>query len=237
MRKVKRRLLTAVPAVLGVLLLGIATAGAEIAATKSTLPAKTSADVRNLITQESAVLSQLRTFQKLGKRASVAGWETGLRNAEAAQTKAEATLNADLVPPKKAPHPGSNALSFKDENGNPYTVAQTTYWDPAQPVQYEGPDPGTRLIAVEFRITDTGSHQISDDANNNATVIGSNDQTYTSAVNSVTECTNFNDGEYQLNPGQSVTGCVVFELPDGVKLSKIEWSPNGGFGGGFGTWG
>ena len=95
---------------------------------------------------------------------------------------------------------------------------------------------GTRFVAAVFKITDNGTASTSDDANNNATIVGSNDESYSADFDNVSECTNFNDGEYEIASGQSLTGCVVFEIPTSVSVAKIEWSPDGGFGGSFGEW-
>ena len=57
-----------------------------------------------------------------------------------------------------------------------------------------------------------------------------------SDFSTVAGCTDFNSGQYQLTPGQSSTGCVVFQVPTGVSVKKIEWSPSGGLLSDFGTW-
>lgn len=223
---------------------GIAGAATAHSVTKGSLPKGTASAVSTLILREEAVVGQLKAFQKLPPKANVVPWAVKLDADATAENAAAKALARDLTPPKPTPKPKpkpkpptSNAFTFKDDNGNPYTVAQVGYWDPAQPAnQFDAASAGTRLVAIEFRITDTGTQATSDDANNDASVVGSNNQTYSPAFNDVAECTNFNSGEYQLDPGQSTTGCVVFQLPDGVRLSKAEWSPNGGFGGSFGTW-
>jgi hypothetical protein len=139
--------------------------------------------------------------------------------------------------PTTKPNPNSSStIAFKDESGNPYKVEVAKLVDPAQGSDsFMTPNEGFRFVAVLFIVTDTGSNQISDDADSDATVIGSNNQTYTADFDTVSGCTNFNDGEYQLNPGQSATGCVTFQVPVRVTVTKVEWSPNFGFGG-FGTW-
>lgn len=128
-------------------------------------------------------------------------------------------------------------LSFQDEDGTPYTVQLGQVIDPAQGAdEFSTPNAGDRFVATVFKITDTGASPISDDANNNSTVVGSDDQDYTADFDDVSECTNFNDGEYQITAGQSSTGCVVFQLPIGVTVAQVQWSPSGGFGGSFGAW-
>jgi hypothetical protein len=135
------------------------------------------------------------------------------------------------------PSSGSTStISFKDGNGNPYKVDLIVLYDPISGAdQYTTPKAGFRFVAADFRITDTGSNQISDDANLNATVIGQNGQTYTADFDSMSGCTNFSEGEYQLNPGESATGCVAFQVPNNVTVAKVRWSPNFGIGS-FGEW-
>lgn len=122
--------------------------------------------------------------------------------------------------------------SFTDDNGTPYTVTFDQVIDPAQPADpSNGPDSGTRFIAVEFTVTDKGSASLdNEDADNSATVIGSNDQTYTSALPNVSECTDFDNGQVTLVGGESVTGCVTVELPDSVTASAVQWTSQDGFG-------
>lgn len=89
------------------------------------------------------------------------------------------------------------------------------------------------MAAAEFTITGkTGD--TSDDANNDATVIGSNGQQYTFSASSVTAGTNFNYGDYNAGPVQTVKGVVAFELPSGVSIKSVQWSP--GFEGPSASW-
>lgn len=134
------------------------------------------------------------------------------------------------------PH-NSHTLSFQDMNGVPYTVDLLGITDPAKGSdQFNTPDAGKRFVAVMFKITDTGHQSTSDAADNNASLIGSDNQTYPTDLSTVAGCTDFNSGQYQLTPGQSSTGCVVFQVPTAVYVKKIEWSPSSGFSNDFGTW-
>lgn len=89
--------------------------------------------------------------------------------------------------------------------------------------------PGTRPVGVEFTLT-AGSTAVSDDANNDATVVGNNNQTYTAGLPSIAGCTNFNAGQFTLTPGQSSTGCVEFDVPTPVHVVGVEWTANSSFG-------
>ena len=65
----------------------------------------------------------------------------------------------------------------------------------------------------------------SDDANTNASVIGSNGQTYTPWFQEIDSCTNFNNGDFNVSPGQTVSGCVLFQMPQGVAVQSVQWKP------------
>lgn len=81
---------------------------------------------------------------------------------------------------------------------------------------------GDHLAAAEFTVAGmTG--QASDDANNDAGVIGSDGQVYDPATAGVTEGTNFSGGVFSVSPGVTVKGWVSFELPEGVTVASIQW--------------
>jgi hypothetical protein len=90
-------------------------------------------------------------------------------------------------------------------------------------------------VGAVFTITGI-SGTLSDDANNDATLIGSNGQTYTADFDSIAGYTNFNSGVYNVSAGENSVGAVTFQLPLTVKVTKIEWSANGGFGGAPAEW-
>lgn len=117
-----------------------------------------------------------------------------------------------------------------DQSGNDvsYDVTATKIADLARGSdQFTTPDQGNRFVGVKFRITgDTGYS--SDDANNDAVLIGNDGQTYTADFSSISEGTNFNNGEFGVRAGQTQTGWVTFQVPKGVKVSSIQWAPGSG---------
>ena len=102
--------------------------------------------------------------------------------------------------------------------------------------QFATPDAGKRFVGVKVQITNNGTSAYKDDANNNLTLIGSDNQSYTSDVNSIAGCINFSNGEYTLGAGASATGCVNFQVPNGVTVAKVQFTPNAGFSGDTGEW-
>lgn len=133
-------------------------------------------------------------------------------------------------------HIGS-AISIKNGDGNPAIVTLIAVTDPADASdQFTTPSAGSRFVGIEFKIDNTGSSALSDDANNDASAIGSNDQTYSAAFDSIAGCTNFDGGEFNLPPGQASTGCVTFDVPLAVKVAKVQFGLNDGLGGTTGQW-
>jgi hypothetical protein len=153
------------------------------------------------------------------------------------------TAPAALASTKAAPSP-SNSLSgpvgtvytVTDQSGNKISVTLTKVIDPAPGAdQFNTPGNGNRFVGAVFTITGI-SGTFSDDANNDATLIGSNGQTYIFDVGSIAGYTNFNNGLYNVSAGENSVGAVTFQLPLTVKVTKIEWSANGGFGGAPAEW-
>ena len=95
---------------------------------------------------------------------------------------------------------------------------------------YTTADAGKRFVAVSIKIVNNGTSSYQDDANNNVTLIGSDNQSYTFDINSVSGCTNFSNGQYTLAADESATGCVVFQVPNGVNTAKIQFQTNEGSG-------
>jgi hypothetical protein len=125
----------------------------------------------------------------------------------------------------------SNTLLFEDDNGVPYSVTALAILLAEPSDEFNAPSPGDYLVAVEFRVKDiSASYDVSDDADVDATVVGSDNQTYTASFDTVTECTNFDHGDFQLGPGESSTGCVVFELSDAIRVTEVKWVTATGVG-------
>jgi hypothetical protein len=96
--------------------------------------------------------------------------------------------------------------------------------DPAHATnEFLQPSAGNRYVAIKTQITNPGTANLQSDANSNFSVIGSNGQIYTATFATITGCTNFDDGEYGLTAGSSVVGCVTFQVPTGVTVSKVDF--------------
>jgi hypothetical protein len=141
--------------------------------------------------------------------------------------------------PKSAPPPTqSSTLDVHDLNDNVLAVTAYLFADPATPAtQFDAPSSGDRLVAIRLNLTDRGPGTIDSDADGDTSFVGSNGQVYTPSFDDVQGCTNFDYGEFTLFDGESETGCVVFELPEAVGISRVaftlgvdtaQWINNGG---------
>lgn len=123
-----------------------------------------------------------------------------------------------------------DTFSVSDTSGDKYTVTLVKVIDPAQGSdQFNTPDNGNRFVGAVFTVTVTSGSLTDEDANSDASVTGSNSQTYTADFDTIADYTNFNGGDINLTQGQSVTGAVTFQVPEGVQVSRVQWQP-GGFG-------
>lgn len=83
---------------------------------------------------------------------------------------------------------------------------------------------GDRYLATEFRVSDPATQPVGIwTFEEFTTVVGSDGQTYAAEpVETVSECTSFHDGPFQIVSDQSVTECVVFQIPTGVSAREVQ---------------
>ena len=83
---------------------------------------------------------------------------------------------------------------------------------------------GDRYLATEFRLSDTSKSPVTNiwEFDGATTITGTDGLTYSAdQVDTVSECTSFHNGPYQIVTGQSVTECVVFQIPTNVSVSEV----------------
>lgn len=151
---------------------------------------------------------------------------------QASSSSSAPTTAANTTTTTQAPTIGS-ILQFTDSTAGKYTVALTKVDDPATPTDptFGSAPAGQRIVATEFAIANNGSAVLSSDINANASIIGSDGQTYQPTFDDVTNCTNFNAGSYTILPQQSQNGCATFEIPNGVTIKNVQFLPDGGLSG------
>ena len=139
-------------------------------------------------------------------------------------------------PTSSSSGPVGTVFQVTDSSGNKMTVKLTKVIDPAQGAdQFTTPDNGKRFVGAVFTLRGV-SGTVSDDANNDATLIGSNGQSYQADFDAIAGVTNFSSGQFNLSPGTRSVGAVVFQVPDHVKVAQIQWSATSGMGGTPAMW-
>lgn len=132
---------------------------------------------------------------------------------------------------------GAYTIHLKTLTGIPYTVTLRGIIDPANTLPDEvGAGFGSRFVAVVFTVTNRSEKDwLSGDPDLYAFVVGSDNQLYSADVPQLPQCSYFPNGGYDLQPGQSITGCIGYQLDNPVKVAEVEWTTDVSPGG-SGTW-
>lgn len=163
--------------------------------------------------------------------ATMAGCKSTSVNSTPVATADTQSAGASTTTPPSVAHVGST-VRVAGVNNLSANVTVTKVVDPATGAdQFTTPDQGKRFVAVVLQIVSTTSSTLQGDADNDLTVIGSDNQTYQPDFSAVQGCTNFNSGSYTLSSGESTTGCVTFQVPTGVTVVKIRFEPSSGLPG------
>ena len=121
------------------------------------------------------------------------------------------------------------AFVLQDGSGDAYQVALVKVIDPARGAdQFTSPDSGKRFVGLVFKIKAlTGSPQ-NEDANNDAVLVGSDGQNYSADFDGIAGYTNFDTGTIRVAQGDTVTGAVTFQVPNGITISKARGARSAG---------
>jgi hypothetical protein len=142
------------------------------------------------------------------------------------------SVSGSLATGRQAP-PGRIGSHFDlaDGSGNVYRVTLVKVIDPAKGAdQFNAPDSGKRFVGLIFRVKALAGSPQNEDANNDAVVVGGNGRTYPADFDGIAGYTNFNTGTIHVAQGETVTGSVTFQVPNGVTVSKARWTALSGFG-------
>ena len=120
--------------------------------------------------------------------------------------------------------------------GEQVSVTVTKVYSYAQPVdQYNEAAAGDRLYAVAFQFKNTGSAEYSDSPGNSAIIFDSTGQSFQTGFDNVVECQSF-EPVINVQVGFSSVGCVVCEVPNDVKITKVRVILDSGYGPQTGDW-
>lgn len=151
------------------------------------------------------------------------------------QTQSPGTATSSPSPPSSQSQ-GQVGDKFTVTSGDAkYDVTLLSVDQQARPEsEYGSAKAGHHLAATQLRVTAITSTD--ENSTNSVTVTGTNEQAYGASLTAVAAGTNFASGRILLQPGSSLVGWVPFELPDGVRIARVQWTPAAGFGSHSAEW-
>ena len=131
---------------------------------------------------------------------------------------------------------GDTITLHGNDPGLKMAVTVTKIISHAQPAdEFSSPGAGKRFYAVQLKLANTGSAAYSDSPSNGAQVVDSDGQSYDSTFSTVAGCQEF-PGTENIAAGETGIGCVVFEVPTGAVIRKIQFTLDSGFAPATGQW-
>ncbi|MDX2388934.1 MULTISPECIES: DUF4352 domain-containing protein [unclassified Streptomyces] len=121
-------------------------------------------------------------------------------------------------------------------DGEGLAVTLVKVVDPARTGNpYSAPDAGSRLVAVQFRLKNTGTAVYQDSPSNGAKVVDERGQQFGSAYQDTTAGPGF-PGSITVAPGDTGLGFITFEVPKASRVTKVQFAMNSGFSPNTGQW-
>ncbi|MFJ8627488.1 DUF4352 domain-containing protein [Kitasatospora sp. NPDC093550] len=123
----------------------------------------------------------------------------------------------------------------KPEESEEVTVVKVV--DPARAKEtFESPAAGTRLVAVQFRLHNTGTAVYKDSPSNGARLVDSEGQQFTASVATETSAGPGFPGSVTVPPGDTALGYITFAVPASSTVAKIQFTLDSGFAPSTGQW-
>jgi hypothetical protein len=108
--------------------------------------------------------------------------------------------------------------------------------DPAHSSMGIPPTAGKRLVAVQLRLKNTGTAVYDDAPSNSGQLLDTQGQSFSTTIDEATGCPGFANGLAKIAPGNVGLGCIIFEVPKGTKLAKMQFALDSGFAPETGEW-
>ncbi len=122
------------------------------------------------------------------------------------------------------------------DSGEALDVTVTKVVEPAHPKDsYLKPSAGDHLVAVQFRLKNTGTTVYDDSPSNGATVIDKNGQRFSDSFNDSTAGPSF-PGSITISPGKAALGFITFEVPNTSRVVTVQFAMDSGFSDDVGEW-
>lgn len=129
-----------------------------------------------------------------------------------------------------------DSITLKGSDNKKARVTILKVIDPAKPTgDFDKPDPGTRWVAVQMKIENSGTVVIEDAPLNGLTAIDGAGQQFDPYVTG-TAIGGPQLGTIKISGGDARTGFLVFKVPTASKLVKIQFALDSGFADDTGEW-
>ncbi|NUU23493.1 MAG: DUF4352 domain-containing protein [Streptomycetaceae bacterium] len=127
-----------------------------------------------------------------------------------------------------------DTIAMQGDDGEKFDAVLVQLVDPGTPKdEYSGPDPGNRLVAIQWRITNTGATVVDETPTLRTKLVDAQGQIYEFAIGADHKGTEFPTSA-QIPPGESRLGFVTYEVPKAAKIVKVEFE--GGYDKPSGQW-
>lgn len=122
------------------------------------------------------------------------------------------------------------------KSGETLDVTVTKVVEPAHAKDsFLRPSAGDHLVAVRFRLKNTGTAVYDDSPSNGATVIDKDGQRFSSSLNDSTAGPSF-PGSVTISPGKAALGFITFEVPNTSRVVTVQFAMESGFSDDVGEW-
>ncbi|MFF4321264.1 DUF4352 domain-containing protein [Streptomyces sp. NPDC001568] len=101
--------------------------------------------------------------------------------------------------------------------------------------EYSTPEAGTRFVAVQFRLKNTGTAVYQDSPGNGAKLVDTQGQRFDTSFDDSDAGVSF-PGSITVAPGDTGLGFLTFEVPKASKIAKVQFAMNSGFSANTGQW-
>ncbi|WP_411105126.1 DUF4352 domain-containing protein [Streptomyces sp. cmx-4-9] len=121
-------------------------------------------------------------------------------------------------------------------DGEKLAVTLVKVVDPAgAKSEYSTPQAGTRFVAVQFRLKNTGIAVYQDSPGNGSKVVDTLGQQFDTSFDDSNAGASF-PGSITVAPGDTGLGFLTFEVPNASKIAKVQFAMNSGYSSNTGQW-
>lgn len=158
-----------------------------------------------------------------------------------APSKTGAADEAASSEPAEAPEPAKDAkvgdtIALEGQEDEQVDAVLKKWVDNAKPAdEFFKPGKGNRWVAAQFELTNTGKVIYTDSPSNGAQVADADGQRFQATFADVSAGPSMTS-DAKVPPGEKVLGWIVFEVPEGSKISTVQFALNSGFADKTGQW-